>query len=118
MEAMKVVHTETAKHLKDKEVEAEQLTHQLEDSLKLRESITMEKEQEQKQNKVKLEELSSTVGSLESEVKQKDMAIDNLTSMTKVKDTQLDELKVEKEKLEKINRDVNSEKISVTKRME
>ena len=62
---------------------------------------------------MKIEELSLTVGSLESEVKQKNMAIDNLTSMT-----QLDELKVEKEKLEKINRDINSENISVSKKME
>ena len=45
---------------------------------------------------MKIEELRLTVGSLESKVKQKDMAINNLTSMT-----QKDELKVEKEKLEK-----------------
>ena len=45
---------------------------------------------------MKIEELRLTVGSLESEVKQKDMAINNLTSMT-----QKDELKVEKGKLEK-----------------
>ena len=62
---------------------------------------------------MKIEELRLTVGSLESKVKQKDMAINNLTSMT-----QKDELKVEKRKAREINRDINSERISVSKRME
>merc|ERR1719445_1492984 len=68
--------------------------------------------------RLKLEELNSIAGGLESEVKQKNMTIENLTSVNKVKGRELDELKIQKEKLEKTNREINAEIISGNRKME
>merc|ERR1712106_658039 len=87
-------HSETTHKLKDKETEAEVPGHKLEEVLKHQESIKTEKEQEQKRSKEKLEEITTLALSLESDVKQKDITIENMISVSQIKDGELEELKL------------------------
>jgi len=103
-----------ASRLKDKEGENEGLRSQIQVLETDQEKQKCEQEQEEEIKKNKIKEFTTLVSSLQTEVQQKKLAIENLSSFNKIKDKELDELKEKKENLDCVNSEIKMEILSVS----